>query len=185
VLFRSNKDRLVHISSLVRALSVTVVVACANTAFAEPPGDPKSVKKDESGKYFDAKGDPTFNIAPDGTIDWFTYSGFRRYHSECHVCHGPEGDGSSFAPALKNSVNTFNYAEFYGIVVGGKQTLGGGVDKVMPALGDNKNVMCYIDDIYVYLRARGNGLPHGRPAKKEAKTEQATEAEKACLGEAG
>lgn len=170
-----------HISSLVRALSVTAFVACANTAFAEPPGDPKAVKKDEAGKYFDAKGDPTFNIGPDGTIDWFTYSGFRRYHSECHVCHGPEGEGSSFAPALKNSVKNFNYAEFFGIVVGGKQTLGGGNDKVMPAFGNNRNVMCYLDDIYVYLRARGNGLPQGRPAKKEDKTPLRAEQEEACL----
>jgi methanol metabolism-related c-type cytochrome len=176
-----NKDSLVHISSLVRALAVTTFLASAHSAMAEPPGDPKGVKKDEAGKYYDAKGAPTFNIGADGTIDWFTYSGFRRYHSECHVCHGPEGDGSTFAPALKDSVKNLNYAEFYGIVVGGKQTLGGGVDKVMPALGDNKNVMCYIDDIYVYLRARGNGLPGGRPPKKEEKAAKATEQEQACL----
>jgi methanol metabolism-related c-type cytochrome len=172
-------------TSLVRALTVTLSFAWGGAVLAEPPGDPKQVKKDEAGKYFDAKGNPTFNIGPDGTIDWFTYSGFRRYHSECHVCHGPEGDGSSFAPALKDSLKNFDYAEFYGIVVGGKQTLGGGSDKVMPALGDNKNVMCYIDDIYVYLRARGNGLPQGRPPKKEEKTPQANEKEQACLAGQG
>jgi methanol metabolism-related c-type cytochrome len=171
----------VRISSLVQALAVTLSFAWGGAVLAEPPGDPKAVKKDESGKYLDAKGNPTFNIGADGTIDWFTYSGFRRYHSECHVCHGPEGDGSSFAPALKESLKTFDYAEFYGIVVGGKQTVGGGSDKVMPALGDNKNVMCYIDDIYVYLRARGNGLPPGRPPKKEEKTPAANEKEQACL----
>ena len=34
----------------------------------------------------------------------------------------------------------------------------------MPALGDNPNVMCYIDDIYIYLKARADGgLPRGRP----------------------
>ena len=40
----------------------------------------------------------------DGVVDWYTYSGFRRYHSECHVCHGPDGMGSSFAPALLDSL---------------------------------------------------------------------------------
>jgi mono/diheme cytochrome c family protein len=70
---------------------------------AEPPGDPTAVKKDETGKWTDAKGDPTYKIEPDGTLDWFSYSGFRRYHSECHVCHGPDAEGSSYAPALKNS----------------------------------------------------------------------------------
>ena len=36
----------------------------------------------------------------------------------------------------------------------------------MPAFADNKNVMCYLNDIYVYLRARSqDAIPRGRPAK--------------------
>ncbi|MCI0735528.1 MAG: c-type cytochrome, methanol metabolism-related [Beijerinckiaceae bacterium] len=152
---------------------------------AEAPGDPKAVKQ-ENGKFIDAKGDPTFDVKSDGTIDWYTYSGFRRYHAECHVCHGPDGEGSTYAPALKDSVKRINYAEFYGIVVGGKQSLAGGEQKVMPALGDNKNVMCYIDDIYVYLRARSaDATPRGRPGKHEEKPPQAAEKEHACLGDKG
>ncbi len=149
---------------------------------AESPGDPKALKQDK-GKYLDAKGDPTFNVKPDGMVDWYTYSGFRRYHSECHVCHGPDGEGSTYAPALMESVKRINYAEFYGIVVGGKQTLGGGENKVMPALGENKNVMCYVDDIYVYLRARSAGaIDRGRPPKHEDKLPEVGEAEQGCLG---
>jgi methanol metabolism-related c-type cytochrome len=117
-------------------------------------------------------------------VDWYTYSGFRRYHSECHVCHGPDGEGSTYAPALKESVKRMNYAEFYGVVVGGKQDLGGGENKVMPALGDNKNVMCYVDDIYVYLRARSDdSIERGRPGKHEEKPQSASDAERACLGD--
>lgn len=173
-----------QISSSVWAVSLTLIVACANVAKAEPPAPSKAVKQDDSGKYLDAKGDPTFNVKPDGAVDWYTYSGFRRYHSECHVCHGPDGEGSTYAPALKESVKGINYAEFYGIVVGGRQNLSGGENKVMPALGDNKNVMCYIDDIYVYLRARsGDSIPRGRPASHEEKLPKATEAEHACLGD--
>ncbi len=41
-----------------------------------------------------------YSIASDGTVDWYTYNGFRRYHADCHVCHGPDGLGSSFGPAL-------------------------------------------------------------------------------------
>ena len=53
----------------------------------------------------------------------------------------------------------------------------------MPALGDNPNVMCYIDDIYVYLKARAEGgLPRGRPAKRAEKPEAAGKHEKACFG---
>ena len=85
-------------------------------AYADGSGDPKPVKN-EGGKYYDTNGNPTYNIGSDGKVDWFTYSGFRRYHSECHVCHGPNGDGSSFAPALKTSLTTMNYSDFSNIVV--------------------------------------------------------------------
>jgi methanol metabolism-related c-type cytochrome len=173
----------VHISSVVQAVSIAVLLAYTTAAKAEAPGDPKAVKQ-EKGKYLDAKGDPTFNVKPDGTVDWYTYSGFRRYHSECHVCHGPDGEGSTYAPALKDSMKTLNYAEYYGIVVGGKQDLGGGENKVMPALGDNKNVMCYVDDIYVYLRARSvDAIGRGRPEKHEEKPAQAAEFEQSCFAE--
>jgi methanol metabolism-related c-type cytochrome len=174
----------VQINALVRVLSLAFLFACGTSARAEAPGDSKAVKQDDKGKYLDVKGDPTFNVKPDGMVDWYTYSGFRRYHSECHVCHGPDGEGSTYAPALKNSVKAMNYAEFYGIVVGGRQNLAGGENKVMPAFGDNKNVMCYIDDIYVYLRARsGDSIARGRPQTHEDKPATAADAEHACLGD--
>ena len=72
----------------------------------DAPGDPTAVKQDEDGIWRDKDGDPTYKIGADGTVDWNTYSGFRRYHSECHVCHGPDGEGSSYAPALANSLKT-------------------------------------------------------------------------------
>lgn len=166
------------------ALSLTLAGACVAGA-AEPakPTDPKAVK-DEDGKYFDAAGAPTYNIKPDGTVDWFTYSGYRRYHAECHVCHGPDGMGSTYAPALVDSLKTMNFDQFSEVVVGGRQNLSSGNDKVMPSFGLNKNVMCYLDDIYVYLRARSDdALGRVRPAKRDNKTQGTTDAEKACLGE--
>ena len=39
-------------------------------------------------------------VVVDGKVDSGTYNGYRRYHSYCHVCHGPDGLGSSYAPAL-------------------------------------------------------------------------------------
>lgn len=162
-----------------------LVLACGvllpATVFADGSGDPKAVKNND-GKYLDAKGTPTYSIKPDGSVDWYTYSGFRRYHSECHVCHGPDGEGSSYAPALANSLKTLSYEEFYGIVVGGRQNVGGGNENVMPAFGENKNVMCYIDDIFVYLRARANDVvPRGRPAKHEDKPAGFDKAEQSCM----
>jgi methanol metabolism-related c-type cytochrome len=179
----SDKDNPVLIGSLVRTISLAFLLSFGTAAIADEPGDPKAVKQ-EKGKYIDAKAAPTFNVKPDGTVDWYTYSGFRRYHSECHVCHGPDGEGSTYAPALKDSVKRIDYAEFVGIVVGGKRDLAGGENKVMPALGDNKNVMCYVDDIYVYLRARSiEAIGRGRPLKHEEKPQEAGDAEHACLGE--
>src|ERR1041384_6974487 len=68
--------------------------------------------KEEDGKYCDADGNPTFKIQEDGTVDWYTFSGYRRYHSDCHVCHGPDGTGSSYAPALANSLKNIDYPPF-------------------------------------------------------------------------
>lgn len=52
----------------------------------------------------------------------------------------------------------------------------------MPAFGDNKNVMCFIDDLYVYLKARADGaLGRDRPQKRAPKPEGAQAAEKACF----
>ncbi len=136
----------------------------------------------EGGRYFTKDDIPTFNIGEDGTVDWPTYEGFRRYHSECHVCHGPEGEGSSYAPALKKSVMNMDYYDFLEIVAGGKEESKGGTEFVMPSFGTNKNVMCYIDDIYVYLRARGaDAVPRGRPRKKEPKSDEIRQAQKDCL----
>src|SRR4051812_29181195 len=44
----------------------------------------QAAKKEKDGKWETADGTPTYNIAGDGTVDWYTFSGFRRYHSECH-----------------------------------------------------------------------------------------------------
>ena len=146
------------------------------------PGDP-AVASEENGKFFDAEGNPTFKIEADGTVDWYSYSGFRRYHSECHVCHGPDGEGSSYAPRLVDSVKRQTYTEFLEVVASGRVNVHGGTQSVMPAFGTNVNVMCYVDDIYVYLRARAQAdLPRARPGKRADKPPTATEDEQACLG---
>lgn len=157
-------------------------VALARPAFADGSGDPAAVKS-EDGKYMDKDGNPTYKVASDGTVDWYTYSGYRRYHSECHVCHGPDGMGSTYAPALKDSLKTMSYADFLGVVASGRKNVTSSQDNVMPAFGDNPNVSCYMDDIYVYLRARANdAVGRVRPAKHEDKSDAAKKAEDACMG---
>jgi methanol metabolism-related c-type cytochrome len=152
------------------------------TAFADGSGDPTAVKS-EDGKYLDKDGNPTYKVQSDGTVDWYTYSGYRRYHSECHVCHGPDGMGSTYAPALKDSLKTMSYGDFLGVVASGRKNVSTAQENVMPAFGDNPNVACYMDDLYVYLRARANDASgRARPAKHEDKPEAYTEAEDSCMG---
>lgn len=164
--------------TLPRSLTAAATIA-ATLAAAAAWADNVTPAYDEDGKYFTDEDVPTFNVTEDGTADWYTFSGFRRYHAECHVCHGPDGQGSSYAPALAQSALNMDYYDFVDVVVNGKQA----GNQVMPSFGDNSNVMCYIDDIYVYLKAVGSeAIPRGRPAKRADKPESFTEAENACMG---
>lgn len=164
------------------ATVATILFAAGGISRADNPGDPTAVKS-EDGKYLDKEGNPTYKVQPDGTVDWYTYSGYRRYHSECHVCHGPDGMGSTYAPALKDSLKTMSYSDFLGVVASGRKNVNTASDNVMPAFGDNPNVACYMDDIYVYLRARADdAVGRSRPAKHENKSKAYTEAEDACMG---
>ena len=196
----------VALRPFVAALALaTVSVVAVNAEDAKPAdkslanslnADDKTAEKDdkllakdaavkvEDGKYFDADGHPTFHVTENGKkFDWYAYSGYRRYHAECHVCHGPDGMGSTYAPALKDSLKHLSYEEFIGILAGGKQDVSSSEQKVMPAFGDNKNVMSYADDLYVYLKARAAGaMGRIRPGDKEEKPEAAKKAEKECMG---
>ena len=164
------------------AYALVAMVCWIAVAAADGSGDPTAVKQ-EDGKYFDKDGIPTYKIGAEGTVDWYTYSGFRRYHSDCHVCHGPDGMGSSYAPALKDSLATLNYGDFLGIVAGGRKNVNTAQENVMPAFGTNDNVMCYLDDIFVYLRARANdAVRRGRPEKHAEKPAAASAAEDTCFG---
>ena len=164
-------------------VAVALAIGVARAA-ADGSGDPKAVKED-NGKHFDKDDTPTFKIESDGTVDWYTYSGFRRYHSDCHVCHGPDGEGSTYAPGLKDALKSISYGDFVGATASGRKNVNTASEKVMPAFGTNPNVMCYVDDIFIYLRARANdAVPRGRPAKRAEKPKAAEEAEIKCLGPA-
>lgn len=124
------------------------------------------VTQQPDGLWMDKDGSPTFKIEKDGTIDWDTYDGFIQYSANCLQCHGPDGLGSSYAPNLVNALKTMTYGQFLATVAGGKRAVSTSQDLVMPSFGLNKNVMCYINPIYVYLRARAEGaVGRGRPEK--------------------
>ena len=160
-------------------LALALVAAGGMSAMAEV--DVKAASNDGV-RWYNAEDIPTFNIDENGAVDWPTFSGFRRYHAECHVCHGPDGEGSTYAPALKASALKLDYYDFVGIVASGKQEINSAQNQVMPAFAVNPNVMCYLDDIYTYLRARGvEAIPRGRPAKRVDKPEGYAALEKDCM----
>ncbi|MBS7543192.1 c-type cytochrome, methanol metabolism-related [Ancylobacter oerskovii] len=171
-----------------RACAWFVVVAVAgllaSTAGlrADGSGDPAPASSDD-GKYLDKAGNPTFRIAPDGTVDWYTSIGYIRYTANCLQCHGPDGLGSSFAPSLVDALKTIDYGRFIDIVTNGKKNVDTSQELVMPSFGDNPNVMCYIDAIFVYLRARSDGaLGRGRPQKNDPRPPGYSATEDACMG---
>ncbi|MEO1206016.1 MAG: c-type cytochrome, methanol metabolism-related [Pseudomonadota bacterium] len=173
------------------AIAVTGAVADESTIvtdvgpFKLEDGAIAGAKKIEmdGGKWFgEESGAPTYRVSADGKVDFLTYRGFQRYHAECHVCHGPEGLGSTYAPALVESVKTMTYDDFVGVVASGQIRNAGGTEYVMPALGDNKNVMCYLDGMYTYLKARAaDAIPRGRPKLKESKPKELGQFENDCI----
>ncbi|MBS0232003.1 MAG: c-type cytochrome, methanol metabolism-related, partial [Proteobacteria bacterium] len=80
-------------------------------------------------------------------------------------------------------LKTMDYATFLATVSGGKRESKGGTEFVMPSFGEDKNIMCYIDDIYTYIKARSLGImPPGRPADREDISPDARKAADDCTG---
>lgn len=135
----------------------------------------------KEGRYRNKDGEPVPVVTKDYMVDWATWQGFRRYHDACHVCHGPNALGSTFAPSLADSLKTMDYATFYGVVVGGRVAERGGTTYVMPAFGEDKNITCYLDDIYTYIKARSTDqMPPGRPNGREDISQYAKKAAAEC-----
>jgi len=148
---------------------------------ADPPGDPKAVSSN-NGESVDKDGNPTYDIK-DGTADWYSYVGYEQYGANCLQCHGPDGLGSSYAPSLVDALKNLSYADFTSTVIQGKKNVSASNDLVMPSFGENKNVMCYLDPIYIYLRARSTGaLGRDRPEKHAPRPDGFEKATDACFG---
>jgi methanol metabolism-related c-type cytochrome len=174
--------RVTFLAAACVAFLPVAAAAAAAAAASDGSGDSAAVKS-EDGKWADKDGNPTFKVAQDGTVDFYTYAGYTRYSAECLRCHGPDGLGSTYAPPLAESMKRLSYSDFYATVAGGKQAVSAAQSLVMPAEGNNKNVMCFIDAIYVYLRARADdAIGRGRPEKHAPKPPAYSKAEDACMG---
>lgn len=150
--------------------------ALAQNDPVDPNEDPaaaataEDTAKDAEGK--EAEGDEEVlwedkpYVVKDGKVDFGVYNGYRRYHSSCHTCHGPDGLGSSYAPALTDSIQSIGYEGFIQAVVFGIENVGAAQQSVMPSFAEDENVTAHIDDIWAYLKGRADGVvPRGRPER--------------------
>lgn len=170
-----------HQRSPFRNLSVGLVAALvlSNGTELSAQDEPNTTAAySDNGRYFTADGMPTYYIEADGTVDWLTFSGNWAFlQSNCQVCHGLWGNGTSFAPSLTNAALTMTYNDFRNVVVAGRK----GQIGVMPQYGDNPNVTCYIDGIYVYFKARGKGeIASGLLSKAQPQSDAIAEDKNAC-----
>jgi mxaJ protein len=110
-----------------------------------------------------AEGHP-YTVVDGNKVDAKTYSGWVRFAAFCQVCHGTGGVGSAIAPDLAQVLKGLDKRQFETVVSCGlKGNLGTGV---MPAWGDNPNIVPYLDNLWAYLSARVDGaLGPGRPEK--------------------
>ena len=92
-------------------------------------------------------------------IDLWLTRGYRAF-SQCQVCHGLDGSGSTIGPSLLQKLDgDINRERFMDVVANGYQ----GQIGVMPPWKENPNVMRYIDQLYAYLKARADKvLPAGK-----------------------
>ncbi len=104
-------------------------------------------------------------LVPKDTIPQDAYTGWKQYELNCSRCHGEFGVGSSFAPALIESLKSDgtvpDQATFITVVCQGRK------EKGMPSWCEAGMEMGTITNIYSYLKLRADGkVGLGRPAVK-------------------
>ena len=107
----------------------------------------------------ECRGDDSLVEMQYGWMDFATYKGWRAYHAECHVCHGPDAMGSTYAPSLMVSVTQgLSYDDFFNVIMNGRgEDEGAQKGNVMPPYGANTNVAPHVEDIFRYVKARADG----------------------------
>ena len=91
-------------------------------------------------------------------VDLWLTRGYRAF-SQCQVCHGLDGSGSTIGPSLLDTLRDIDRARFMEVVANGVS----GQIGVMPPWKENPNVMKYVDQLYAYLKARSDRvLPGGK-----------------------
>jgi mono/diheme cytochrome c family protein len=101
------------------AIALSLAAAAAFDCKAGQTGAPGRLQLADSSTEVNT--DKPYNITPDGTVDWATFNGYRRFNSNCETCHGFDGESSSFGPRLVDVLKTMPHDKFLEIVANGMQ----------------------------------------------------------------
>ena len=169
-----------------RASAVTAGLICLlmTSVQARAQASDATVQYVVDSKYFDSNDNPTYRIAADGNVDWYTSAGYTGYHQICRGCHGLRGQGSDYGASLTEAVASISYSDFVDAVTNGQIGRATGAARIMPAFGTNPQVMCRLDAIYVYLRAESDGAIRRSPPAVSNDVNDVPQVQlQSCLGE--
>ncbi len=128
-----------------------VLINAVASAQSIAPGDSTSPYRVECS-------DETDESPPRCRVDVATYIGRRVFHTHCATCHAEDALGSTFAPALADRIRRMDFEDFTDALDNGYS----GIEDVMPAWGENRDVARYYYELWSYLLARASGdLPPG------------------------
>jgi mono/diheme cytochrome c family protein len=108
----------------------------------------------------------TYHAVPRDTVSPAVYQGWKQYMLNCARCHGDYGVGTSFAPALVESVKPAGTIPTPELFI--QTVCAGRMDKGMPAWCALGLDMAAMQEIHAYLVERASGkVGLGRPAMRE------------------
>jgi len=107
-----------------------------------------------------------YHPAPRDTLDSTTYDGWKQFELNCSRCHGEYAVGTSFAPALVQSLKKGGTIPTEQVFIA--TVCAGRPDKGMPSWCTLGLAMSTIQEIYQYVKGRADGqIAIGRPGLRE------------------
>jgi mono/diheme cytochrome c family protein len=142
------------------SLSARLVLVTAALGIGTLPLSGQTSKQPEKldSAYYSA-----YHSVPRDTVTPVVYQGWKQFALNCARCHGDFGVGTSFAPALVESVKPAGGVPTPELFI--QTVCAGRMDKGMPAWCALGLEMDAMQSIYAYLLERANGkVGIGRPA---------------------
>lgn len=142
------------------AASLTILVLFSWISPATARAQASNVETGTDQAYYQA-----YHAVARDTVSPTVYQGWKQFELNCARCHGDFGVGTSFAPALVESLKPTGTIPTPELFI--QTVCGGRVDKGMPAWCTLGLEMGTMQQIYAYLLDRSAGkIGIGRPAER-------------------